>query len=85
MIKKQSSYEDDKISIGYRILSKHVTTEALEALGASLNFIEIWIELLDNNYDAICVAYSTDMKEMFKKIPTTVTKSLNLRKKVQKL
>ena len=61
-----------------------MTTEALEALGGTLNIIEIWIKLLDNNYDARRVAYSTTMKEMFKRIYTTMTKPLSPRQKVQK-
>ena len=44
-----------------------MTTEALESLGTTFNFIEIWIKLSENNYDARCVAYSTAMKEMLKK------------------
>ena len=37
-------------------IPKHVTTEALEALDDTLNIIEIWLKLLEDNYDAICVA-----------------------------
>ena len=48
--KKQSSYEDEESSIGYRLIPKHVTIESLESLGDTLNFIEIWIKLLDYNY-----------------------------------
>ena len=62
-----------------------MTTEELEALGTTLNFIEIWIKLMDDNYYARHVAYSTDMKEMFKQIPTTIIKPLIPRKKFQKL
>ena len=36
---KQPSYEDEEISIGDRLIPKHVTTESLEALGATLNFV----------------------------------------------
>ena len=77
MIKKHA-YEDDESSIGYRLICKHVTTKALEAFGDTFNFIEVWLKLLDNNYDARRVAYSTDMKYMFKQIPTTLTKPLSL-------
>ena len=62
-----------------------MTIESLEALGATPNFIEIWPKLLDENYDDIFVAYRNAMKDMFKKIPTTVTKPLSPRQKVQKL
>ena len=50
---------------------------------ATLNFIEIWLKLLEDNYDARHVAYSTDMKETFKQIPTTISKPLSPRKKLQ--
>ena len=40
---------------------------------------------MDDNYDAIRVAYITAMKDMFKKIPTTITKPLSLKRKFQKL
>ena len=61
MIKKPA-YEYYESSIIYRIIPNHVTIEALEALGATLNFIEIWIKLLEDNYDDRHVAYSTYMK-----------------------
>ena len=62
-----------------------MTTEALEALCDTINFIEIWLKLLDKNNDARSVSYSTDMEEIFKQIPTTMTKPLIPRQKVQKL
>ena len=52
---------------------------------ATLNFIEIWLKLLDKNYDSRRVAYSTAMKDMFKQIPTMMTKTLSTRQKVHKL
>ena len=48
---KKSSYEDEEISIGDMPIHKNSTTEALEALGATLNFIDIWLQLLDQNFD----------------------------------
>ena len=60
-------------------------TEALEEMGATLNFIEIWLKLLDKNYGARRVAYITSTKEMFKQIPTTMTRPLIPRQKVHKL
>ena len=39
--KKQPAHEDDEISIGDMLIPKHVTTGSLEALGTTLNFIEI--------------------------------------------
>ena len=39
--KKQPAYEYEEIIIMNRLIPKHVTTKELEALGATLNFIEI--------------------------------------------
>ena len=39
---KKPSYEDEESSIGYKPIPKNKTTEALEALGANLNFIGFW-------------------------------------------
>ena len=61
-----------------------MTTEALEAFGTTLYFIEMWIKLLDNNYDARRVSYITAMKYMSKQIPTTMTKPLSPEQKVHK-
>ena len=40
---------------------------------------------MDKNYDDRRVAYSTAMKYMFNKIPTTITKPLTRKQKFQKL
>ena len=53
--------------------------------GATLNIIEIWNKLFNENYDDRRVAYINDMKEMFEKMPTTMTKPLSSRQKFQKL
>ena len=45
--KRQHAYEDDESSIGDRLIPKRVTTEALSAFCATLNFIEIFIKLVD--------------------------------------
>ena len=62
-----------------------MTTESLEALGSTLNFIYIWLKLLEENYDARRVAYITSMKDMFKQIPLMVIKSLTPKQKVHKI
>ena len=74
--KIQPAYEDDKRSIVDRSIPKNETTKALKALGATINFIDIWLKLFVENYDARCVAYITAMKEMFKKITQTMIKAL---------
>ena len=83
--KKLPTYEDDERIIVDRLIPKHVKTEALEAFVATLNFIDIWLKLLKEKNDAIRVAYITVMKTMFKQIPTTMTKPLSQKQKVQKL
>ena len=57
--KKEPAYEVDEISIGDTLIPKHVIIKALESLGATLKFIEIWLKLFDENYDARRVAYRT--------------------------
>ena len=83
--KKLPAYEDDESSIGYRLITKHVTTEALGALGSTLNFIGMWLKLLEENYDARHVAYITARKEMSKQTPITMIKIITTKQKFQKL
>ena len=66
-------------------MTKHVTTEALEALVVTLNYIDIWIKLLDKNYDNRHVSYINAMKEMLKQISTTMTKPPSSKQTFQKL
>ena len=54
-------------------------------MDATFNFIDIWIKMLDKNYNSRRVAYITAMKEMFKQIPTMMTKPISQRQKVHKL
>ena len=61
MIRK-SACEDDESSIGDRLIPKHVTTESLEALVATINFIEILLKLLGHNYELRCRMYNKAMK-----------------------
>ena len=41
--------------------------------------------MLDDNYDARSVSYSTAMKDMFKQIPATIIKPIISRQNVHKL
>ena len=52
-------------------------------MGVTLNFIDIWLKLFEDNYDSICVAYKTSMKEMFKQIPLTMIKALTTKKSTE--
>ena len=83
--KMQADYEDDIISIEDRSITKYATPKELTELGATLNFIDIWIKLFLENYSARCDAYVNVMKEMFKKISLTMKKELTPKQKVQKL
>ena len=44
--KKQPSYEDEEISIGDSPIPKSVAAEAFEALGTTLNVIDIFLKIL---------------------------------------
>ena len=71
--------------IGDRSIPKNITTKALKALCDTLNFIDIWLKLFEDKYDARCVAYITDMKDIFKQIPQTMSKPITQKKKSRNL
>ena len=48
----QPYYDDDVSIIGDRVILNYATIKTLEALGATFNFIEIWLKLLCENYCA---------------------------------
>ena len=77
----QLDYKDDESSIGDREIPNDETIKALEALGATFNFIDIWIKLLRGNFDARCEAYINVMKLMFIKITQTVEIALTSKQK----
>ena len=64
--KEQPFYEDEERSIGDRPIPKNETTEALESLGATLNFIDFWIKLFHHNYEIRWKMYNKDMKCFFR-------------------
>ena len=81
----QLDYKDNEIGIGDRSIPDNATTKALKALCATTNFIDIWLKLFLEKYNARYDAYINSMKEMFKEIPQTIKKSLTPKQKVQKL
>ena len=81
----QPHYEDDESNLGDRSITKYATTKELTSLGATVNFIDIWLKLFLDNYSARCDAYVNATKEMFKQIHITMKKSLTPKQKVQKL
>ena len=83
--KKQFAYEDEESSTGDRPMPKNAIIEALEDLGATLNFIDIWIKLSDHNYDVRREAYNIATKNIFQTIPAIKSKPLSQGQKLQKL
>ena len=61
------------------------TIKTLEELVATISFIDIWIKLLRENFDARCEAYINAMKFMFIQIPQTIKIVSTPKQKVQKL
>ena len=57
------------------------TIKTLEELGATFNYIDIWLKLLRGNFDARCEAYINSMKLMFRQIPQTMKVALTPLKK----
>ena len=80
--KIQPNYEDYDWSLVDRSIPKYATTKALTALGATLNFIDIWLKFFIDNYNARCDAYVNAMKEMFKQISLTMKKAPTPKQKV---
>ena len=58
-----------------------MTTEALEALGDTMNFIDIWLKLLEENDEIRYGMYNKTMKYMFKQITTRMYKQLSTKQK----
>ena len=79
----QLDYKYYEISIGDREIRNDATIKKLEALGATFNFIIIWLKLLRETFHARCEAYSNAMKLMFVKIPQTVEIALTSKQKIQ--
>ena len=66
-------------------MPKYSTIKSFTALGATLNFIDVWFKLFLDNYRAIFDAYVNAMKDMFKQISLTMKKRLTPKQKVQKI
>ena len=52
-------------------------------MGATLNFIEIWLKLLDHDYEVRCGIYNKTMKDMFKQITTKISEPLITKKSTE--
>ena len=68
--KEHQSYSCDSGSIGGGFpLPKNSTTEKLESLGATIDFIGCWLKALEHNFLERCTLYTHYMEELFQKIP----------------
>ena len=79
----QDNEQDDESSLGYREIPKDATVKALNSLGATLNFIDIWIHNFRHNYFERSESYTAAMVEMFKMIPQNVGKPLTTGEKIK--
>ena len=83
--RRQDNKQDDESSIGDGVIPKDATVKALKSLGATFNFIDIWLHNFRHNYFARSESYRVAMVDMFKTIPQNVEKPLTTREKNQKL
>ena len=81
----QLDYKDDEISIGDREITDNATTKTLEALGATINFTDIWLKFFRETFNAVCDAYINATKDMFMQIPQTIKITLTPKQKVQEI
>ena len=81
----QLDYKDDESSILDRKIPDDATIKTLEALGATINFIGIWLKLIPGTFNPRCDAYINTMKVMFSKIPQIIKISLTPKQKSPKL
>ena len=79
----QDNEQDDESILGDREITKDATVKALNSLGATFNFIDIWLHNFRHNYFERSVSYTAAMVEMFKTIPQNVGKPLTSREKIK--
>ena len=72
----QENKPDDESSIGDIVIPNDATIKALKSLGATFNFIDIWLHNFCENYFARSESYRLVMVEIFKTIPQNVEKPL---------
>ena len=78
----QDNKQDNESSIGDRVIPKDATVKSLKSLGATFNFIEIWLHNFCHNYFARSESYRVSMVEMFKAITQNVENPLTTREKI---
>ena len=80
----QENEQDNESSLGDRVIPKYATVKALNSLGVTFNFIDIWLHNFRHNYFDQSESYTAAMVEMFKTIPQNVGKPMTSREKNQK-
>ena len=83
--RRQDNKQDDESSIGDGVIPKDATVKALKSLGATFNFIDIWLHNFCHNYFYRSESYRDAMVEIFKTIPQNVEKPLTSREKKSKI
>ena len=68
----QLNYKYYERSVGDREIPDDATIKTLEALGATINFIDVWLKLICENIYARCEVYINAVKLMFMQIPQIV-------------
>ena len=79
--KLQPDYKYFEIIIEDRSIPDNSATKALEELGATINFIDIWIQLFLGDYNPRCDTYINTMREMLNQIHQTMKKAITPNKK----
>ena len=80
----QLDYKYNESSIVDRAIHDYSKIKILQALVATINFIDIWLKLLCEKFDARSEAYINAMKVMLMQIPQTVKIALTSKQKFQK-
>ena len=65
---QQSSSFDDDSGGGGCTLPTNSTTETLEFIGATIDFIGCWLKYSEHNFLELCNFYTHNMEELFHKI-----------------
>ena len=56
--KQQPAYADYERSGSVIEIPKNETTEALQSLGVTLNFIDFWLKIFHHNYQVLLILYN---------------------------
>ena len=65
--KQQPSHEYDSRISGGKAITSILTTESLDSLGATFDFIFCWVKCFDKNYQAQLNRYIEDMQDFLRK------------------